>query len=141
MMVIRLFIFLSLKHVSPRHFSCLGIEHITCIPHNNFTGRWLTPFKAVWHPQREDVILVGSMEQPRRVCDIVYQLFDQGFKLTFFNRLKFSVPQAANSCTTLKGNGCHPFAPSTPFIHQFLFSLVVIAVGGFTFSALEGTGI
>lgn len=41
---------------------------ITTISHNNFTGRWLTPFKAVWHPQRDDVFIVGSMEQrPRRV--------------------------------------------------------------------------
>jgi len=40
---------------------------IQVISHNNFTGRWLTPFKAVWHPQREDVFVVGSMEQPRRI--------------------------------------------------------------------------
>jgi hypothetical protein len=40
---------------------------IKSIYHNNFTGRWLTPFKAVWHPQRDDVFIVGSMEQPRRV--------------------------------------------------------------------------
>ncbi|XP_046452338.1 WD repeat-containing protein 76-like [Daphnia pulex] len=42
-------------------------ECIKSIYHNNFTGRWLTPFKAVWHPQRDDVFIVGSMEQPRRV--------------------------------------------------------------------------
>lgn len=39
----------------------------TEIEHNNFTGRWLTPFKAVWHPQREDAFVVGSMEHPRRI--------------------------------------------------------------------------
>ncbi|KAI9554166.1 hypothetical protein GHT06_019438 [Daphnia sinensis] len=42
-------------------------ECIKSISHNNFTGRWLTPFKAVWHPQRDDVFIVGSMEHPRRV--------------------------------------------------------------------------
>lgn len=35
--------------------------------HNNMTGRWLTPFKAVWMPGCEDLFLVGSMEYPRRV--------------------------------------------------------------------------
>lgn len=40
---------------------------IKSISHNNFTGRWLTSFKAVWHPQREDVFIVGSLEHPRRV--------------------------------------------------------------------------
>lgn len=43
------------------------VECIKSISHNNFTGRWLTSFKAVWHPQREDVFIVGSLEHPRRV--------------------------------------------------------------------------
>ena len=47
----------------------------TVIPHNNFTGRWLTPFKAMWHPQREDVFVVGSMEQPRRVRYLFLAIF------------------------------------------------------------------
>lgn len=37
------------------------------LKHNNMTGRWLTPFKAVWMPGCEDLFLVGSMEYPRRV--------------------------------------------------------------------------
>lgn len=37
------------------------------IKHNNHVGRWLTPFRAVWHPSREDVFVVGSMERPRRI--------------------------------------------------------------------------
>ncbi|XP_070200372.1 WD repeat-containing protein 76-like [Littorina saxatilis] len=37
------------------------------IRHNNHTGRWLTPFRAVWHPAREDVFFVGSMKSPRRI--------------------------------------------------------------------------
>ncbi|XP_064601418.1 WD repeat-containing protein 76-like [Liolophura sinensis] len=37
------------------------------IRHNNYTGRWLTVFRAVWHPAREDIFVVGSMERPRRI--------------------------------------------------------------------------
>lgn len=37
------------------------------IKHNNHVGRWLTPFRAAWHPSREDVFVVGSMEKPRRI--------------------------------------------------------------------------
>lgn len=46
---------------------CFRFIGLKTIEHNNFTGRWLTPFKATWHPQREDVFVVGSMEHPRRV--------------------------------------------------------------------------
>jgi len=35
--------------------------------HNNNTGRWLSKFQAIWHPRREDIILVGSMNQPRQI--------------------------------------------------------------------------
>ncbi|XP_069686474.1 WD repeat-containing protein 76-like isoform X2 [Periplaneta americana] len=37
------------------------------IRHNTHTGQWLTTFKATWHPRREDVFIVGSMEQPRGI--------------------------------------------------------------------------
>ncbi len=37
------------------------------VHHNNQTGRWLTTFKAEWHPRRDDLFFVGSMEQPRRI--------------------------------------------------------------------------
>ncbi|KAL4225515.1 WD repeat-containing protein 76 [Mactra antiquata] len=37
------------------------------ISHNNHTGRWLTPFRATWHPAREDVFVVGSMSRPRQI--------------------------------------------------------------------------
>ena len=30
----------------------------------------LSPTKAVWHPQRDDIFIVGSMEQPRRVIKL-----------------------------------------------------------------------
>ncbi|XP_040581589.1 WD repeat-containing protein 76 [Lepeophtheirus salmonis] len=36
------------------------------VRHNNQTGRWLSSFKAVWHPI-EPYIFVGSMEKPRRL--------------------------------------------------------------------------
>ena len=37
------------------------------IRHNNQTGRWLTTFKAVWHPKRENIFFIGSMKQPRQI--------------------------------------------------------------------------
>ncbi|KAJ9586229.1 hypothetical protein L9F63_020138 [Diploptera punctata] len=53
------------------------------IKHNNHTGRWLTTFKATWHPQRDDLFVVGSMERPRRIAlyssegKIVHNLKDE----------------------------------------------------------------
>ncbi|XP_077864675.1 WD repeat-containing protein 76-like [Saccoglossus kowalevskii] len=35
--------------------------------HNNQTGRWLTPFRAVWHPSREDAIIIGALSRPRKI--------------------------------------------------------------------------
>ncbi|XP_052265984.1 WD repeat-containing protein 76-like isoform X2 [Dreissena polymorpha] len=50
------------------------------ISHNNHTGRWLTGFRATWHPAREDVFVVGSMNRPREIT-----LFsDKGKKLHSF---------------------------------------------------------
>ncbi|CAI9740819.1 repeat-containing 76-like [Octopus vulgaris] len=37
------------------------------ISHNNQTGRWLTKFRATWHPCREDLFISGSMNRPRQV--------------------------------------------------------------------------
>ncbi|CAH1389380.1 unnamed protein product [Nezara viridula] len=37
------------------------------IPHNNHTGRWLSVFKAMWHPSRNDVFFIGSLLHPRRI--------------------------------------------------------------------------
>ncbi|KAL5007575.1 hypothetical protein ScPMuIL_016381 [Solemya velum] len=37
------------------------------VPHNNKTGKWLTPFKATWHPAREDLWVVGSLDHPRQI--------------------------------------------------------------------------
>ncbi|XP_064110753.1 WD repeat-containing protein 76-like isoform X2 [Macrobrachium nipponense] len=35
--------------------------------HDNYTGRWLTTFRARFFPGREDLIIVGSLKQPRRI--------------------------------------------------------------------------
>ncbi|NXE28381.1 WDR76 protein, partial [Ardeotis kori] len=35
--------------------------------HNSNTGRWLTRFRAIWDPKREDCFVVGSMAQPRQI--------------------------------------------------------------------------
>ncbi|XP_042328356.1 WD repeat-containing protein 76 [Sceloporus undulatus] len=37
------------------------------IKHNNNTGRWLTRFRAVWDPKRDDCFVVGSMSRPRQI--------------------------------------------------------------------------
>ena len=44
--------------------------------HDNWTGRWLSKFRAVWHPRREDVLIVGSMKRPRQVTVITAPCFD-----------------------------------------------------------------
>ncbi|OWF46751.1 WD repeat-containing protein 76 [Mizuhopecten yessoensis] len=35
--------------------------------HDNHVGRWLTGFRASWHPRREDLFVVGSMKRPRQI--------------------------------------------------------------------------
>ncbi|XP_072258627.1 WD repeat-containing protein 76 isoform X2 [Pyxicephalus adspersus] len=40
---------------------------LTSIRHNNFTGRWLSRFRAVWDPKQEDCFVIGSMERPRQI--------------------------------------------------------------------------
>ncbi|XP_070532217.1 WD repeat-containing protein 76-like [Ptychodera flava] len=42
-------------------------EVVKSVRHDNHVGRWLTPFKAVWHPSREDVFVCGSMSRPRQI--------------------------------------------------------------------------
>ena len=37
------------------------------IRHNNNTGRWLTPFRAAWHPSLDGMLVTGSMERPRQI--------------------------------------------------------------------------
>nr|CAD7589197.1 unnamed protein product [Timema genevievae] len=50
-----------------RHVSTNKPSVIASTKHNNHTGRWLSTFKARWHPQREDTFIIGSMELPKAV--------------------------------------------------------------------------
>lgn len=43
---------------------------LTClhsINHDTQCGRWLTKFRATWHPSREDLFVCGSMARPRQI--------------------------------------------------------------------------
>ncbi|XP_063398428.1 WD repeat-containing protein 76-like isoform X2 [Mytilus trossulus] len=44
-----------------------GCKKEHSIVHDNHTGRWLTGFRANWHPTREDLFTVGSMSRPRQI--------------------------------------------------------------------------
>jgi len=67
------------------------------ISHNNQTGRWLTTFKAEWHPNRDDIFFVGSMNQPRQID--VYS--DQGDHFPMSDKGEY----LASVCSIVK---CHP---------------------------------
>ncbi|XP_067949159.1 WD repeat-containing protein 76-like [Watersipora subatra] len=43
------------------------VESISSFYHNNKTGRWLSNFRASWHPAREDCFLIGALKQPREI--------------------------------------------------------------------------
>lgn len=40
---------------------------VTNIKHDNHTGAYTSVFKAMWHPQREDVFMISSMDKPRKL--------------------------------------------------------------------------
>jgi len=44
-----------------------SLQPVAQVRHDNYTGRWLTPFRASWHPSRDDLLVTGSMERPRQV--------------------------------------------------------------------------
>ncbi|GFS65168.1 WD repeat-containing protein 76 [Trichonephila inaurata madagascariensis] len=56
------------------------------LKHNNWTGRWLSTFKATWLPNTDDTFVVGSMSPSRRI-----EIFDDkmrnifNFKDEYFN--------------------------------------------------------
>jgi WD repeat-containing protein 76 len=54
----------------PNGTSTALLKPYKSIAHDNMTGRWLTTFQAIFHPQL-DLFAVGSMRQPRCV-----ELFD-----------------------------------------------------------------
>ena len=48
------------------------------IRHNNYVGRWLTPFRAVWDPKSDSHFVVGSMSHPRQVWRPLCNAFLEG---------------------------------------------------------------
>ncbi|CAK9292026.1 unnamed protein product [Gordionus sp. m RMFG-2023] len=60
-----------------------GPPLLTQIKHNNHVGRWLTNFKATWHPHVENFFAIGSMEHPRQIQifstagDLVYKFMSE----------------------------------------------------------------
>ncbi|KAG1668058.1 WD repeat-containing protein 76 [Nymphon striatum] len=74
----------------------LATSYNDTISHNNRTGRWLTPLKAAWLPNNEDLFVVGSMDRPRRI-EILSET-GQAFHL-------FSSDYLASVCST---NSIHP---------------------------------
>ncbi|KAM5171015.1 WD repeat-containing protein 76 [Mantella aurantiaca] len=57
------------NHLRVYDSSSLGstVPLLTSIRHNNFTGRWLSRFQAVWDPKKEDCFVIGSMDRPRQI--------------------------------------------------------------------------
>jgi WD repeat-containing protein 76 len=54
-------------------YDCTNLEKPTLVnklTHDNHTGRWITNFRATWHPLREDVFVIGSMHRPDRKVEI-----------------------------------------------------------------------
>ena len=43
------------------------LTEVKKISHCNNTGRWLTKFRAQWHPSSDELFVIGSMAQPRRI--------------------------------------------------------------------------
>ena len=71
-------------------------DPVESIYHNNQTGQWISPFKAEWHPTREDMFMIGSMRHPRQLD--VYS--DQG---QLIQTLKGD--SLGSICSVVK---CHP---------------------------------
>ncbi|XP_060065079.1 WD repeat-containing protein 76-like [Ylistrum balloti] len=44
-----------------------SLKNCRHLRHDNHVGRWLTNFRASWHPRREDLFVVGSMKRPRQI--------------------------------------------------------------------------
>ncbi|NXS63884.1 WDR76 protein, partial [Brachypteracias leptosomus] len=65
--------------------------------HDNQTGRWLSRFRAIWEPKRDDCFVVGSMARPRRV-----EVFQDTGKLLH----TFSNPDCLGSVCSI--NVVHP---------------------------------
>merc|ERR1712109_211598 len=86
---------LRIYDTSDDKFNANHIKPYKSITHNNQTGRWLTTFKAEWHPGRDDISFVGSMTQPRQID--AYS--DKG------DHFVFNGEHLASVCSIVK---CHP---------------------------------
>jgi len=86
---------LRIYDTSDDKFNANHIKPYKSITHNNQTGRWLTTFKAEWHPGRDDIFFVGSMTQPRQID--AYS--DKG------DHFVFNGEHLASVCSIVK---CHP---------------------------------
>jgi len=88
---------LRLYDTSDDSLKSQSLKPYKSITHNNQTGRWLTTFKAEWHPRRDDIFFVGSMAQPRQID--VYS--DQGDHFVMGDSGEY----LASVCSIVK---CHP---------------------------------
>ncbi|GFT57367.1 WD repeat-containing protein 76 [Nephila pilipes] len=75
------------------------MAHQRSLRHNNFTGQWLTPFKATWLPNSDDIFVIGSMLNPRRI-----EIFNNEMK----NIFNF---QDELLCSIVSVNAFHPSLP------------------------------
>ena len=73
--------------------------------HNNNTGRWITKFRAVWYPRREDLILSGLMGHPRQIE--LYSATSTPKKLEKVHEYK-EPDILASICCVIQG---HPYKP------------------------------
>ncbi|KAM6409445.1 LOW QUALITY PROTEIN: WD repeat-containing protein 76 [Rhynochetos jubatus] len=73
------------------------VAALSTVRRNTNTGRWLTRFRAVWDPKREDCFVVGSMAQPRQI-----ELFQDTGKLLH----AFCSPECLGSVCSI--NALHP---------------------------------
>ena len=57
----------SVRKIVPTCIPFFTILGVTSIDHINFVTKATRPIQANWHPRRDDVFVVGCMENPRRV--------------------------------------------------------------------------
>ncbi|XP_071795385.1 WD repeat-containing protein 76-like isoform X1 [Asterias amurensis] len=73
------------------------MEVQTSISHDNHTGRWLSNFRSVWYPGREDAVIIGSMLRPRRI-----QVYGEG------GTLLHTLMDEESLGSVCSINACHP---------------------------------
>ena len=71
-----------------------SIKPYKTLTHGTQTGRWLTTFKAEWHPRRDDLFFVGVMAHPRQLTAFT----DQGIALPVLS----DPPTLGSICSIIK---------------------------------------